>query len=374
MGSKELSRDKIIIRTSIIGIIANVFLSSFKAVVGVLSHSIAIVLDAVNNLSDAASSIITIVGTKLAGKPADRKHPFGHGRVEYLTALVIALIVLYAGIASLQESIKKIIAPSKPDYNAAAIVIISVAVVVKIVLGRFVKKTGIKVNSDSLINSGTDALLDSVISATTLIAAVIYLTAGVSLEAYLAALISLVIIKSGFDMLRETISQLLGQRVDAELARDIKKTVLEFDDVLGVYDLVLHNYGPDTYSGSLHIEIPDSFCADRIDVLNREIAMKVYEKYNVILTAIGVYSMNTKSELASKVKEDVTRIVFTHEHVIQIHGFYLDEEKKTIRFDIIISFDETDRQKLWRHIVDDIKEAYPDYTPEVVLDTDFTES
>ena len=331
MGSKELSRDKIIIRTSIIGIIANVFLSSFKAVVGVLSHSIAIVLDAVNNLSDAASSIITIVGTKLAGKPADRKHPFGHGRVEYLTALVIALIVLYAGIASLQESIKKIIDPSKPDYNAAAIVIISVAIVVKIVLGRFVKKTGIKVNSDSLINSGTDALLDSVISATTLIAAVIYLAAGVSLEAYLAAIISLVIIKSGFDMLRETISQLLGQRVDAELARDIKKTVLEFDDVLGVYDLVLHNYGPDTYSGSLHIEIPDSFCADRIDVLNREIAMKVYEKYNVILTAIGVYSMNTKSELASKVKEDVTRIVFTHENVIQIHGFYLDEEKKTIR-------------------------------------------
>ena len=242
------------------------------------------------------------------------------------------------------------------------------------VLGRFVKKTGIKVNSDSLINSGTDALLDSVISATTLIAAVIYLAAGVSLEAYLAAIISLVIIKSGFDMLRETISQLLGQRVDAELARDIEKTVLEFDDVLGVYDLVLHNYGPDTYSGSLHIEIPDSFCADRIDVLNREIAMKVYEKYNVILTAIGVYSMNTKSELASKVKEDVTRIVFTHENVIQIHGFYLDEEKKTIRFDIIISFDETDRQKLWRHIVDDIKEAYPDYTPEVVLDTDFTES
>ena len=111
MGSKELSRDRIIIRTSIIGIIANVFLSSFKAVVGVLSHSIAIVLDAVNNLSDAASSIITIVGTKLAGKPADRKHPFGHGRVEYLTALVIALIVLYAGIASLQESIKKMIKP-----------------------------------------------------------------------------------------------------------------------------------------------------------------------------------------------------------------------------------------------------------------------
>ena len=374
MGTTDISRDKIIIRTSVIGIIANAFLAGFKAVIGLLSNSIAIVLDAVNNLSDTASSIITIVGTKLAGKPADRKHPFGHGRVEYLTALVIAVIVLYAGLTSLSESIKKIISPKTPKYTAVSMMIIGVAVVVKIVLGTFVKKTGERVNSDSLINSGKDAMLDSVISASTLIAAIVYITTKVSLEAWLGAVISIVIIKSGIDMLRETISQLLGERVDADLARNIKKTVREFPDVLGVYDLVLHNYGPDYYSGSLHIEIPDTYSADMIDVLNRAIAVAVFDKYHVILTAIGVYSMNTKSEKAAEVKAAIAKIVFSHEHVLQLHGFYLDEQLKNIRFDIIISFDEPDRNALYEHIKKDINEAYPDYTLEMVLDTDFTES
>ena len=372
--AKDISRDKVIIRTSVIGIVANAFLAGFKAVIGLLSNSIAIVLDAVNNLSDAASSIITIVGTKLAGKPADRKHPFGHGRVEYLTALVISVIVLYAGVTSFTESIKKIITPKTPDYSAASMVIIGAAVLVKIVLGRYVKGVGEKVNSDSLINSGTDAMLDSVISASTLAAAIIYITTDISLEAWLGAVISLVIIKSGIDMLRETISQLLGERVDADLARAIKKTVNGFPDVLGVYDLILHNYGPDNYSGSLHIEIPDTYSADRIDVLNRAISMAVFREHGVILTAIGVYSMNTKSELAKKVKNDVAKIVFSHENVLQLHGFHLDEEIKNIRFDIIISFDEPDREALYEHIRSDINEAYPDYTLEMVLDTDFTES
>ncbi len=144
---------------------------------GAASGSVAIVMDAVNNLSDAASSIITIVGTKLAGRPADKKHPFGYGRMEYLSAMVISLIVLYAGITSLQESVKKIIHPQTPEYTAVTLVIVAVAVLVKIVLGRFVKATGKKVNSDSLVNSGQDAIMDSVISASTLAAAAIYLTA-----------------------------------------------------------------------------------------------------------------------------------------------------------------------------------------------------
>ena len=371
---KDISRDKVIIRTSIIGIIANAFLAGFKAVIGLLSNSIAIVLDAVNNLSDAASSIITIVGTKLAGKPADRKHPFGHGRVEYLTALVISVIVLYAGVTSFTESVKKIITPKTPDYSAVSMIIIGVAVLVKIVLGRYVKGVGKKVNSDSLINSGTDAMLDSIISASTLAAAIIYITTDISLEAWLGAVISLINIKSGIDMLRETISQLLGERVDADLARDIKKTVNDFPDVLGVYDLILHNYGPDNYSGSLHIEIPDTYSADRIDVLNRAISMAVFQKHGVILTAIGVYSMNTKSERAAEVKKKIEEIVFSHDNVLQLHGFHLDEDIKNIRFDIIISFDEPDRRKLYEHIQEDIIEAYPDHTLEMTLDTDFTES
>lgn len=210
-------RDAVIIRTSIVGIVANAFLAAFKAVIGVLTHSIAIVLDAVNNLSDAASSVITIVGTKLAGKPADRKHPFGYGRVEYLSALVISLLVLYAGITSFTESVKKIVKPEKSEYTMTALIIVAVAVVVKILLGRYVKSVGERVNSDSLVNSGTDALLDSVISASTLVAAIIYIKTGIALEAWLGAFISVVIIKSGIEMLTETLSEILGERADAEL-------------------------------------------------------------------------------------------------------------------------------------------------------------
>ena len=213
------SRDKTIVKTSIIGIIANVFLAAFKAFVGFASNSIAIVMDAVNNLSDAASSLITIVGTKLAGKEADKKHPFGYGRVEYLSAMVISLLVLYAGITAFTESVKKIIEPDTPDYSTTALVIVAVAVVIKIILGKYVKSVGKKVNSDSLVNSGEDAILDSVISASTLVAAAVYLIFGLSLEAWLGAVIAVVIIKSGFQMLRDTLSQILGERADAAAVR-----------------------------------------------------------------------------------------------------------------------------------------------------------
>ena len=267
----EISREKTIVKTSIIGIVANVFLAAFKAVIGLMANSIAIVLDAVNNISDAGSSLITIVGTKLAAREPDKKHPFGYGRIEYLSAMIISVIVLYAGITSLVESVKQILHPETPDYNAVSLIIVAVAVVVKILLGRHVKKIGEKVNSDSLINSGKDATLDSVISASTLLAAGIFLLFHVSLEAWLGAIISLVIIKSGIEMLRETISQILGERNDAELARSIRKTVTSFPDVRGAYDLVLNNYGPDTWSGSIHIEVPDTYSADQLDQLIREI-------------------------------------------------------------------------------------------------------
>ena len=243
--SSDSSREKTIIRTSIIGIIANVFLAAFKAVIGIMTHSIAIVLDAVNNISDAGSSLITIVGTKLAGKEPDKKHPFGYGRIEYLSAMIISVIVLYAGITSFEESVKQIIHPNTPEYNTVSLVIVAVAVVVKILLGRYVKSVGEKVNSDSLVNSGEDATLDSVISASTLVAAGVFMIFHISLEAWLGAIIAVVIIKSGVEMLRDTISKILGEQNDPELARNIKHTVTSFPDVQGAYDLVLNNDGPD---------------------------------------------------------------------------------------------------------------------------------
>lgn len=372
--NNEQSREKTIVRTSITGIIANVFLAAFKAVIGLLSNSIAIVLDAVNNISDAGSSLITIVGTKLAARKPDKKHPFGYGRIEYLSTMVISVIVLYAGITSFVESVKQIIHPETPDYSAVSLIIVAVAVVVKILLGRYVKATGEKVNSDSLINSGKDAMLDSVISASTLVAAGIFLMFHISLEAWLGAVISIVIIKSGVEMLRDTISQILGEPNDPDLVNRIKQTVKQFPEVQGAYDLVLHNYGPDTWNGSIHVEVPDTYTADQLDRLIRNIQSEVFKEHRVILTAIGVYSVNTKDEENIRIREKVREIALSHEHVRQIHGFYLDQDEKTMRFDVVISFNAGDRREVYTEVVADVQQAFPDYQLQIAMDTDFGEA
>ena len=373
MDRVEGTREKTIVKTSIIGIIANIFLAGFKAVIGLMTNSIAIVLDAVNNISDAGSSLITIIGTKLAGREPDKKHPFGYGRIEYLSAMIISLIVLYAGVTSFGESVKLIVHLKTPHYNTVSLIIMAVAVVVKILLGRYVKGVGVKVNSDSLINSGEDATLDSIISASTLIAAGIFMIFHISLEAWLGAIISVVIIKSGIEMLRDTISQILGERNDQELSKAIHDTVTSFPGVYGAYDLVLNNYGPDTWDGSIHIEVPDTYSADKLDQLIREITMKVLGEHHVILTAIGVYSVNTKDEKVIQAKKQVEEIILSHEYVRQMHGFYLVMEQKTMRFDVVISFDAKDRRVVFNEVVSDVQKAFPDYELQVAMDTDFSE-
>lgn len=368
-----MNREKTIVKTSVIGILANVLLAAFKAIVGFFTNSIAITLDAVNNLTDALSSVITIIGTKIAGKKPDKNHPFGHGRFEYIGTVTISVIILYAGITALIESIKKIITPEKPDYTPVALIIVAVAVAVKIVLGLFVRRAGIRVKSDSLVASGKDALLDAVISASTLVAAGIYIIWGVSLEAWLGAVISLVIIKAGVDILREGISSIVGERVDSGFSNAIKETILGFDDVIGVYDLILHNYGPDSYIGSVHIELPDTYTMNELDRLERDIADAVYCEHKVIMAGIGIYSSNTNGGKADEILTDIRKTVMSHNYVLQLHGFSFREKEKEIRFDLVIDFAAPDRAELFKEIVAEVQNKYPDYTLRVTLDTDFSD-
>jgi len=368
-----MNRDKKIIQTSLIGIVANCLLAGFKAFVGLLTGSIAIVLDAVNNLSDALSSVITIIGTKIAGKEPDKKHPLGHGRVEYISAAVIAIIVSYAGITSLIESIKKIINPTIPEYNTISLVIVAVAVAVKIVLGTYVKKVGQEVNSDSLVASGEDAKLDSVISSATLVAAIIFIFLGLSLEAWLGAIISIVIIKAGYDMISETISHILGERVEMKLSHDIKRIVVSFDDVYGAYDLSLHNYGPERYVGSIHIEVDEDMGMAELDQLQREIAYKVSVETGVLLEGIGIYCRNKKDSKADIIRKDLSSYVKSFDYVKQIHGFYLDESRQLISFDVVITFEAPSRQLVFEKVSAAVKEKYPEYTFSINMDIDLSD-
>lgn len=372
-GTKEqlIDRTKEIFKTSVIGIAANVLLVIFKAIIGLATHSIAIVLDAVNNLSDALSSVITIVGTKLAGKPADKKHPMGYGRIEYLTSAIISVIVLYAGITSLVSSVKQIIHPEKPDYSTVSLIIVAAAVAVKLVLGFYVKRMGKKVKSDALVASGTDALFDSIISVSTLVAAVIFIKTKVSLEAYLGVIISAIIIKSGIDMLRETLSKILGERPETELSTGIKAIVRSVDGVRGAYDLVLNNYGPENYLASVHIEVPDYFTAEKIDFITREIQKKVMEKYSIYVSAVGIYSYNTKNDEAAALRDDIEKLIFAHEGIIQVHGFYLNTETGHISADIVTDFGVA--FTMLDTIKNELKEKYPKYTFDIAMDTDVSD-
>lgn len=365
------NRQKKIVSTSVIGIIVNVLLAGFKAAVGLASNSIAIVLDAVNNLSDALSSIITIIGAKIAGKKPDKNHPLGHGRVEYISALIVAGIVLYAGITSFVESVKKIIHPVKASYTTASLIIIAVAVVAKILLGRYVKAKGEETGSGALIASGTDALSDAALSTAVLVTALIYTFKGISLEAYMGVIISIFIIKAGYEMISDTVSDILGRRADVEMSKRIKAIVVSEPEVLGAYDLFIHNYGPDREYASVHIELPDSMTVDQVDILTRRLTDRVYRETGVILTGVGVYSRNTDDSVM-KIRGNIEEIVLAHEWALQMHGFYLDEEKKVIRFDVVMSFDIPHGEGI-RILCDEIKARYPDYEPVIVPDIDITD-
>ena len=371
--SASRDRQRIIVRTSIIGIVANVLLAGFKAVVGLAANSIAVVLDAVNNLTDALSSVITIIGTKLAGKKADRDHPLGHGRYEYLSAMVISAIVLYAGVTSLIESVKKVIEPEAPDYSAVSLVVIGAAVVVKLVLGRYVQAKGKQVNSGSLVASGKDALFDAILSASVLAAALVFILTGVSLEAYVGIVISGFIIKAGIEMLRETFDDILGHRPDPELSRAVKATVVEDPLVLGAYDLLMESYGPDLTVAAIHVEVPDTTTAAQIDEMTRRLQLAVYEKHGVALATVGIYALNTTNDAVAAMRTAITAQVMGHEGVLQMHGFYVNETMRIIIFDVVLDFAVPDRDALYGQIVSEVEGMYPDYKVAITLDRDLSD-
>ena len=365
-----MDRSSQIIRTSWIGIIANVLLAAFKAGVGLLASSVAIVMDAVNNLSDALSSVITIIGTKLSQRPADRKHPFGFGRIEYFSAIIIAVIVLTAGVTSLIESVKKIFNPTEPNYTTTTLIVIIVAIVVKLVLGRYVKSQGEKLKSDALIASGSDALFDAIITLATLISAGVMLLWDVSLDGILGALISLVIIKAGIEMLASPVNELLGAKISPELLSQIKKEVNDFDGVHGVFDIIVHNYG--VQIGSLHINVMDTMNAHQIHGLTRRISEEMFERHGIIMT-VGVYAVATGENKRAQLQHTLMQAAAAHEHVEQVHGFYYFEDEKRVSIDIVPDITIHDDAAFIDELKAELQPLVPDDTVSIVIDHNYSE-
>ena len=366
-----MDRNKKIIRVSIWGIVVNLILVVFKAAVGLIANSIAIVLDAINNLSDALSSTITIIGTKLSSKRPDKKHPYGHGRIEYFASVIIAIIVLLAGLTAFKESFEKIINPTIADYSVVSLVIIIVAVLVKFFFGKYVKKQGETLNSGSLIASGTDAISDSVLSFSTLVGAIISIIFHISLEGYLGVIISIMIVKSALEILKDTVNDMIGVRADAELTRNLRKKIQGYEEVQGTYDLILHNYGPNKIIATAHIQVRDDMNAREVHRLTRRIAVDVYSEFGITLT-IGIYASNEQGEYGD-IKKYLNRTIKEYKSILQLHGFYVDEDIQLISFDLIFDFDEEKPEVIRDEIISKLKEKYPKYNYYAIIDADISD-
>lgn len=364
------ARERKIVFTSIIGIIGNMVLTVFKLIVGLLANSIAVILDAVNSLTDAFSSIITIIGTKLSDRRPNREHPYGYGRLEYITSMAIAVIILYAGIASLVESVKKIIWPETLSYSALTIIVIVASVLIKIAMGIYFKHAGNATDSSPLIASGKDNMFDAVLSAGTLFSAILSLAFDLNIDGIIGACISLFIVKSGFDILRDSVDSVIGKRIDADYAHQLEAYINSFEDVHGVYDLSIDTYGPNKRIGSAHIEVDDDMRASQIHELTRKISVAVYQKFGCFMT-IGIYAQNTKGEFAD-MKEALRKTALDHPEVVQVHGFYVDAETKTCYFDLVVDFDH-DAKKTSNEIIAAMKRRYPSFSFATVLDHDISD-
>ena len=367
-----MNRDKKIIRTSLIGIGANLLLVGAKATIGLIAHSIALITDAINNLTDSLSSAITIIGTKLAAKKPDKKHPFGHGRVEYLISLIIGIIILAAGAMAVYESVKALIEKPVVEYSVISLVVIALAVFVKVFVGIYYLKVGKSVNSEPLKASGKDALFDVLLSLATVIGIITSLIWKVNIEGYIGIVIGLFILRTSFEVLRDGVSLVIGERASQEEIDLIKHLVGSFPEVKGTYDLIINNYGAGKSIASIHIEVDDSLSAIQIHHLSRNIASKVFAETGTILT-VGIYATNETNPEVKEIKDYIYNLIEQEKGINQVHGFYLDENRKLITFDLIFDYNYDKPQKKIADLVTLLKEKYPKYSFYIIKDTDFSD-
>ncbi len=280
----------------------------------------------------------------------------------------LAGIILAAGVTSMVESVKKIIHPELPVFDLLSVIIISVAIVAKLILGRYTSSQGKKYNSEALIASGADARFDAIISASTLLGIIITLLFGITLDGWIGAVIALFILKAGFELLGESLSSILGNRPDSETTKAIKATVCEIDGVLGAYDLVLHDYGPDSALGSIHVEISSTMSAEDIHRLTKHIQLAVKDKYHVFLT-VGIYAVD---ETHVKQREEIKRFAMEYDGVLGTHGVFIDDTMKYISFDVLTDFT-VNRDQLQNDLKNHISTLLPGYKVDINFDSNYSD-
>lgn len=364
------SREGIIAATSAISIVVNLLIAVVKVTVGLLASSIAIVSEGVNNATDALASILTLVGTKLAGKHPDEKHPFGYRRMEYLTSLIIAVLILITGVEMLSSSVKLVFSPEELSISYVSLIIVAVSAVIKFTLGVYTIRMGQKTGSGALEAVGIESRNDSLASVVTILSAVVFLVFHISLDAYVGIFISLIIIKAGAGVLKETASELLGRPGNQELAAQLYREIRKTDGIRNAADMMLHNYGPDAWSGSVNLEIDHKKTVGEIYQFLHELQLRIMHEYHVTMV-FGIYAVDNDREDMKELRRTIGRFVAPKAHLKSYHALFLDSKSDTLYCDFVVDYELRDWDALRDEFRAYMKGHYPDIRIELTIETEF---
>lgn len=360
----------------IVGIILNITLFIIKLSVGIISKSIAVTADAFNNLSDAASSVITILGFKLSNMPADEEHPFGHGRIEYISALIVAFMVMLVGFQFIKSSFTRIINPEPVNFELIPFILIVISISFKIWLSRFNKFVGESINSSALKAASFDALGDVVTSSTVALSLLVSRWTTFPIDGYIGIIVAFIILYSGFSLVKETLNPLLGSAPDKELVDKIKNGVLSYDHISGVHDLIIHNYGPGRCMASIHAEVPCNISIVKIHDIIDKAEKELSESLRIHLV-IHMDPISVDDKEIVKTQQQLTEIISSFSIIKSMHDFRVvgEGEYKNLIFDIVVDSSrrgkEIEDEVLKSDICKRVKEIYPGYNCVITIDNDF---
>lgn len=367
-------REKYGVFAGLVGIVVNIIIASTKLLIGTFSGSISITADAVNNFSDAGSSVITLIGFKIANKPADTDHPYGHGRIEYISGMIVAFIVLIFGVELMKSSVERIMNPVEITYNVWAIVVLALSIVFKLWLGLFNRKLGKAINSSTMTAVFTDCVSDSGATAVTIVSMLLAHFANINIDGILGAIVAVIIIIAGINIIKDTLNPLLGQAPDKDLVNKIAETVLAYDKVVGIHDLILHNYGSNKTFGSIHVEVPANENVLIVHEIMDNIELEIKNKFGVEIVA-HTDPIETNNELVTKYRNELTDIISNIDKKLSFHDFRLvsGPTHTNLIFDVVLPYEiKMSENEIKEVIALKVKEQRPNFNCVITVDRDYS--
>lgn len=359
---------------SVVGIFCNVLLFSVKLTIGLILSSLAVTADAFNNLSDAASSIISFIGVKMAGKPADAEHPFGHGRIEYIAALIVSFLVIEVGFTFFKSSISKILHPEEISFDLVPFVILILSILIKLWMAFFNNKLGKRIDSKVMLATAADSLGDVITTSATVLSIIICHFTSINVDAIAGLIVSAIVIWSGISIAKDTLEPLIGERVPAELYQKITDIVESYDEIVGTHDLIVHNYGPNRSMATIHAEVPNDINIDVSHEIIDKIERDVKKDLNILLV-IHMDPVEMRDEEVLSLREKTSRIVHALDPELNFHDFRVlkENEQRNLIFDLVVpdSYSEKDANRVMHQLISLLHEMDGNVECIITLDRSF---